>query len=65
MGATGHDGFKDFFLDEKLNVVPNACKIILPTAPFRQVTSFGGLENGLKITSWYDIKTKERLPTWS
>jgi len=37
-------------------IVPDTCKVILPTAPQRAVT----LNNGMVMNSWYDIKTLNR-----
>ena len=37
------------------NVVPRSCKVILPTAPVKPVSC----NNGMKMTSWYDVKTFE------
>mmetsp|Transcript_22617 Transcript_22617/g.16035 ORF Transcript_22617/g.16035 Transcript_22617/m.16035 type:complete len:159 (+) Transcript_22617:382-858(+) len=39
-----------------MDIVPETCKVILPTAPQRPVT----LNNGHVMTSWYDIKTVDR-----
>ena len=45
------EGFADMFTSYKL--VPETCKVILPTAPKRSVTC-----NGHSVmTSWYDIKS--------
>ena len=45
------NGLKDLFYPGN-SIVPANCKIILPTAPKRQVT----INNGEIMTSWYDIK---------
>jgi hypothetical protein len=49
-------GFLDIFTDEKLNVVPPSCKVILTTAPEREVTCNGGMMS----TSWFDIRSLDR-----
>ena len=54
-------GFKDAFLDEKLNIVPPSCKVILPTAPTRAVS----INMGAKMTSWYDILSLDRPSSWT
>ena len=46
------NGFSDIFLDKRINLVPDNCKVILPTAPERAVTC----NNGMMMNSWYDIK---------
>lgn len=43
-------GFLDVFTDH-MNPVPPSCKVILATAPSRAVT----INNGMVMTSWYDI----------
>ena len=45
------NGFADVFLDKRFNMVPETCKVILPTAPVQAVTCNGGMH----MTSWYDI----------
>ena len=49
-------GFADVFTDTRFNIVPETCKVILPTAPIRAVSCNGGA----KSTSWYDIKSLSR-----
>ncbi|CDW78472.1 phospholipase carboxylesterase family protein [Stylonychia lemnae] len=44
-------GFVDVFLDENFNLVPKNCKVLLLTAPQREVT----LNDGMMMNSWYDI----------
>ena len=53
------NGFSDVFLDHRIGLVPATCKVILPTAPMRQVTC----NMGMTMTSWYDIKTLDRPKT--
>ena len=55
LGDTGK-GFLDVFTDVDMQVVPQSCKVILPTAPTRKVTCNGGV----KMTSWYDIYDLDR-----
>jgi len=45
-------GFADIFLDERFNLVPNNCKVLLLTAPQRPVS----LNDGMVMNSWYDIE---------
>ena len=52
-------GFADVFLEPSYNVVPDSCKVILPTAPKRAVSC----NMGMFMTSWYDIKTLDRPAT--
>ena len=47
--AAGH---VDIFLDEKLDIAPTNCKVILPTATPRAVS----VNNGMKMNSWFDIR---------
>lgn len=49
-------GFLDVFTDKVINIVPPSCKVILATAPEREVTC----NNGLVMTSWFDIKSLDR-----
>ena len=51
-------GFLDVFTDQRFKIVPETCKVILPTAPKRPVTCNGGM----KMTSWYDILSLDRSP---
>ena len=50
-----HDAsfFLKEFLDPKMKVIPENCKVIMPTAPLRQVT---GLE-GKTVHSWFNFYT--------
>ncbi len=49
-------GFTDVFLDQRFNLVPASCRVILPTAPEREVTCNGGMV----MNSWYDIMSLSR-----
>ena len=49
-------GFLDVFTDESLSIVPPSCKVILATAPEREVTCNGGFV----MTSWFDIRSLDR-----
>ena len=40
-------------MDEDISLVPPTCKIIIPTAPVREMTCNGRQ----RMTSWYDVKT--------
>ena len=51
--------YKDLFMDETLAIVPDSCRVVLPTAPTRPVTC----NKGKLLTSWYDIITLHRPPT--
>lgn len=51
--------YKDLFLDDELAIVPDTCRVLLPTAPTRPVTC----NRGKLLTSWYDIITLHRPPT--
>ena len=44
-------GFADVFMDERLNIAPDNCKVVLPTAPVQPVT----LNGGMAMTSWFDV----------
>ena len=55
LGDSCH-GFSDIFMDQRFNVVPPNCKVILPTAPERAVTCNGGMV----MNSWYDIISMNR-----
>ena len=48
-------GFKDLFLDIRLKIVPETCKVILPTAPERFVNALD-----MKLNAWFDIKSSGR-----
>lgn len=50
-------GFVDVFYNPQYQVVPNIAKVVLMTAPVRAVT----LNNGMEMTSWYDILSLETL----
>ena len=41
------------FFGGDVSTVPRSCKVILPTAPVKPVSC----NNGMKMTSWYDVKT--------
>ncbi len=47
--------FIDLFVDHEL--VPDTCKVILPTAPIQACTVNGGA----RMTSWFDILTLGEL----
>ncbi len=44
-------GFFDMFMDKELRVVPDNCKVVLPTAPQRKVTVNGGA----LTNAWFDM----------
>ena len=46
------------FNDASVVDIPRTCKVILPTAPRRAVS----LNHGMKMTSWYDIKSIDKPP---
>jgi phospholipase/carboxylesterase len=48
-------GARDMFLLDKYIILPEGCKIIMPTAPSRKV----GIMNDEESQAWYDIKFKE------
>jgi len=48
-------GFKDFF-DSPISPLPKAMKVVLLTAPTAPVT----INGGMKMTSWYDIRSFDR-----
>ena len=50
--------YKDLFMDDKLKITLDNCRVILPTAPVRPVTC----NRGKELTSWYDIITLHRPP---
>lgn len=49
------EGFYDLF-DSLQDFTPEKTKIVLLTAPLRQVT----INRGFMMTSWYDIKSLEK-----
>merc|ERR1740139_79564 len=51
-------GFKNVFEDSRCVNIPKNCKVILPTAPMREVK----LNNDNCMTSWYDIMSTDRPP---
>lgn len=44
------------FLDPTLNVIPENCKVIMPTAPIRKQTSL----NNRPVHSWYNSSSFKR-----
>ena len=58
LGDTAH-GFTSTFTDARIGMVPPTCKVVLPTAPIREVTCNGGVE----MTSWFDIFSTDEPST--
>lgn len=44
------DSLKEAFLQEQFKIVPEDCKVILPTAPIIKMTAIKGYE----MHAWYD-----------
>ena len=54
LGDKGQGGYNQaIFFGDEVPTVPRSCKVILPTAPVKPVS----VNNGMKMTSWYDVKT--------